>query len=124
LLHEIAQFISEQSMRERIVLALRASFVVVALGAALSGRTPPAHAQVPDAAITSGEGSLLEYKIAVNKDELADLRAQIVLLTAKQTEEGEEQARQDTKISIFFSILSLLGTGSIALQFQRKKLPP
>ncbi len=118
LCRSIAHFISEQSMRERISLALRVSFAVVALTAAVSGRTPPAFAQ---GSVMSGEGELLEYKMKVNSDSISDLRAQIALLTAVQTKQGEEQARQDTKIQVFFSILSVLSGGGIVLQFQKKK---
>jgi hypothetical protein len=117
--------ISRLSFRDRCIFVLKGLTFVLLLVAAVSGR-PPAKAQnlTPGCCavgIPSGEDIKQDGDIAYMKSGMDIHRDAIKELVAISVEQGKDIARLDTKVTIFFWLLSALVGGQIGFGLLPKK---
>lgn len=113
------------SFRERCIFVLKGFSFVLLLIAAMSGR-PPAKAQTLTpgccaVGVPSGEDIKQDGDIAYMKSAQDAHRDSIKELTQVAIEQGKDLARLDTKVTIFFWLLSSLVGGQITFSLLPKK---
>lgn len=120
------EFVKGLSMKERIALIMRLAAVVVGLILSLQGHPPAAgqERQVPadpTPAVQAVEDAYQDRDIAALKERVRENREYIARIDAVNVEQGKQLAGLSDRVNGFGTIITLLLTGSIAMQSTRKK---
>jgi hypothetical protein len=106
------------------LLGMKIAFVAVCLVFIFGGNHPPVYAQrnTPrvQTVITTEDAMQDDHIEALNKH-IENTDAQLAVLIKKSDEQENKQSSWSGGITVGFTLLGLLGTGTIVLQFKQNK---